>query len=600
MILLFWVNFWARSCLLSEGNCTVQVGLVQLYALVMSLERDHEDRLRGVSIEYGDEMKNYKKIAQTLGWSKKSRTRRSDIKNDGRPPDTTDALLGKAKKKLGRPKGAVNINQNPITTYQSYTASNVPGRKFRCWLNTMTECLYALHTPLWYSRSKGQSTHIFSKLMKHFSSRTTWEIGQKGKIKTILTMGQNTLHAAIEECFPNCFLPDTYSSADLYFEGLFNDSPERHAPTPPGMASILFRMDHRRKLVCSQDPSHRTFDMRTIDTIVISHETFKCITEPPMTYEQTPQLLNLWASDHGLQSVSARICKQCPQKKDKTDPASKDPPAPPPMLEQSRLGNDKSPPHLHIHLEVGFYLDSNPEEAAKMMQECDLPYEIILNDHTYRMRARGFWGNSHYWCKVVRNVGGVTGVWLHNDLQNSGLATLLSTDLETIGGQSPKTSWAMYSRAPTAEEEVIIKSSQAKINQSVGTKGAAAQPFSQIKDDYDEVWEDYKDEEGSTRDQGEEEEDRQETINRHHCSSSANAIDEQNQRDVAPETYTGDSVHHHPGIRDMFNSDHEAEVTLARTGQTPRHGEGFFEDPLSFFSVQSLHSRLMTLLYRNQ
>lgn len=56
----------------SEGNCTVQIGLVQLYALVMSLERDHEDRLKGVSIEYGGEAKNYQKVAQTLGWSIKT------------------------------------------------------------------------------------------------------------------------------------------------------------------------------------------------------------------------------------------------------------------------------------------------------------------------------------------------------------------------------------------------------------------------------------------------------------------------------------------------------------------------------------------------
>lgn len=250
----------AHSSVLREGNCTVQVGLVQLYALVMSLERDHEDRLRGVSIEYGDEMKNYKRVAQTLGWSKKTRTRRRDIKNDGRPPDTTDALLGSPKKKLGRPKGALNINRNPLTTYQGYSASNVPGRKYRCWLNAMTECLYAIHTPLWYSRSKGKSTHIFAKLMKHFSSQTTWEMFQKGNIKTILTLGQNTLHAAIEAQFPQSFLPDTYSSADLYFDGLFNSDSIPRAPAPPGMARSLFRLHHRRKLVCPNNSSHRISD----------------------------------------------------------------------------------------------------------------------------------------------------------------------------------------------------------------------------------------------------------------------------------------------------------------------------------------------------
>lgn len=302
-------------------------------------------------------------------------------------------------------------------------------------------------------------------------------------------MGQNTLHAAIEERFPNSFLPDTFSSANQYFEGLFNDPPNR-VPRPPGMASILFRLDHRRKLVCLDNPSHQTVDKRTIDTIVLSHESYNNIQGPPMTYQQTPQLLKLWASDLGLRRVSARICKKCPNSNDLSADTTL-PRARPRLLEQSRLGTAKTPPHLHIHLELGYYLGQNDAEAFKMMRECDLPYELILNDHTYHMRARGFWAGSHYWCKVVRTVGGVTGVWLHNDLHNAGLATLVTTDLASIGGQSPSTSWAMYSRAPNETEAVIIKQSLAKIQKSVGTKVAADQPFSQIEEDSNE-WEDWE------------------------------------------------------------------------------------------------------------
>ncbi len=79
----------------------MQVGPVQLYALVASLERDYNDLCKGVRIEYGGESKNYKKVAQLLGWSKKNRKPR-DLKNDGRPPDTTHELL--PGKKGGRPK----------------------------------------------------------------------------------------------------------------------------------------------------------------------------------------------------------------------------------------------------------------------------------------------------------------------------------------------------------------------------------------------------------------------------------------------------------------------------------------------------------------
>ncbi|EGF97064.1 uncharacterized protein MELLADRAFT_88447 [Melampsora larici-populina 98AG31] len=59
--------------MISEGKCSVQIGLVQLYAFVKCLERDHEDRRKGIPIEHGSQAKNYKKVAQALGWAKKSR-----------------------------------------------------------------------------------------------------------------------------------------------------------------------------------------------------------------------------------------------------------------------------------------------------------------------------------------------------------------------------------------------------------------------------------------------------------------------------------------------------------------------------------------------
>ncbi|EGF97310.1 uncharacterized protein MELLADRAFT_85877 [Melampsora larici-populina 98AG31] len=102
------------------------------------------------------------------------------------------------------------------------------------------------------------------------------------------------------------------------------------------------------------------------------------------------------------------------------------------------------------------------------------------------MRARGFWREGHYWCKVVRTVGGLTGVWYNNDLENDGMARLVSRDLETIGGASPSTSWVMYSRAPTEEETVIFKRADEKINKSIGKKGVVDRPFSQSKNDADE------------------------------------------------------------------------------------------------------------------
>lgn len=107
-----------------------------------------------------NQAKNYEKVAQLLGWSKKSRHPRQ-TKNGGRPPDTTDALLGRPKKFEG-PRRSVNVDQNPVTTYKGFVPSNTEGCWKQCWLNAMTECLYAPYTEIWYSSSSGKSVYIYS------------------------------------------------------------------------------------------------------------------------------------------------------------------------------------------------------------------------------------------------------------------------------------------------------------------------------------------------------------------------------------------------------------------------------------------------------
>lgn len=98
------------------------MGLVQLFALVKTLERDHEDVMRGIPVEYGALSRHYKPVAESLGWSGKNRKKR-ETRNDGRPPDTTKELTADSRKKLGRPKGASNVDRNPFTTYQGYVAA---------------------------------------------------------------------------------------------------------------------------------------------------------------------------------------------------------------------------------------------------------------------------------------------------------------------------------------------------------------------------------------------------------------------------------------------------------------------------------------------
>ncbi|KAH9809415.1 hypothetical protein DFH28DRAFT_1225509 [Melampsora americana] len=376
-----------------ESNCTIQIGFVQLYALVASLERDHADRLRGVSLAYGDESRNYKKVARILGWTRKSRKRRK-TKNNGRPPDTTDALLGRPKK-AGRPKGSLNVDRNPVTT-------------------------------------------------------STWEIGQAGKIRGILLAGQNTLHAAIQQRCPGSFPLDTYASAEGYFKGIFDLETRPQEPSSPAITQLLFRLEHIRTYNCPKNTEHILVKSSRVNTISISHEKF----DGDTSYSQLPQVLREWTTS-GLYQASSRYCQSC---KTKTNPE----PHPFKMFHH-RLVLDPPPPHLHIQLDVVYLYETNRPEAFKLMRECDLPYELKLKGTTYWMRARGFWNGNHYWCQVIRTVGSLTGVWGHNDMDNAGIATLLSTDLEVIGGPMANTSWLLGEQ--DAEDD--IRSNHSLANQQV-------------------------------------------------------------------------------------------------------------------------------------
>ncbi|KAH9823118.1 hypothetical protein DFH28DRAFT_1118493 [Melampsora americana] len=73
------------------------------------------------------------------------------------------------------------------------------------------------------------------------------------------------------------------------------------------------------------------------------------------------------------------------------------------------------------------------------------------------MITRGYWGRNHYWCKVVRSVGGITVVWHFDERVNAGIAQLLDTDVSSIAGCSPQTSWLIYSRMPIDGENEQIK-----------------------------------------------------------------------------------------------------------------------------------------------
>ncbi|KAH9821163.1 hypothetical protein DFH28DRAFT_883578, partial [Melampsora americana] len=91
------------------------------------LNRDFSQLGRGIPAKYGA---NWELVVETMGWSKQQTRHRPEV-NNGQPPDTCNALLGWPKK-LGRPTGSANIMCDPHFSYQSFSASMEPGKRYQC------------------------------------------------------------------------------------------------------------------------------------------------------------------------------------------------------------------------------------------------------------------------------------------------------------------------------------------------------------------------------------------------------------------------------------------------------------------------------------
>ncbi|KAH9815074.1 hypothetical protein DFH28DRAFT_1126425 [Melampsora americana] len=145
------------------------------------------------------------------------------------------------------------------------------------------------------------------------------------------------------------------------------------------------------------------------------------------------------------------------------------------------------------------------------------------------MRACGFLGGDHYWFKVIRTVGGISGVWYHNDMVNEGIATLVSSELESIGGRADHTQWVMYSRSPTTEEAWLIDAEKLKIAKSCAKNIKGDLPLSQIEpsNKRDDIKRDKEREESTIeRDEIAEQNQAEDDLKDRHSQNVLNAQDE--------------------------------------------------------------------------
>ncbi|OAV93845.1 hypothetical protein PTTG_09709 [Puccinia triticina 1-1 BBBD Race 1] len=187
-------------------------------------------------------------ISHLMGWAKP--TKRKFI-NDGRPPDTTAALLDRPdpstkKKNLGRPKNSPNVDRSEWSTYQLYAASSEEHLRNCCWMATAMESLFALYNPLWLRNSKGKGATLFYHLVLHFGSQTTFNITKIGRIKTVLTNGQSKLFKICNKQHQANFRPGAFALCDFFLELLLDPK-----FNPTKALNGLFELVEHRKFVCN-------------------------------------------------------------------------------------------------------------------------------------------------------------------------------------------------------------------------------------------------------------------------------------------------------------------------------------------------------------
>ncbi|KAI7950590.1 hypothetical protein MJO29_009264 [Puccinia striiformis f. sp. tritici] len=171
------------------------------------------------------------------------------------------------------------------------------------------------------------------------------------------------------------------------------------------------------------------------------------------------ELLSLW-STIGLHGISGIQCPQCKANSKKTKlrkakPIVEDSAVLTPSNNLNKLSiisflEANTPVHLFFHLELAKLFDKSKKKLY--MANMIWPFKLTIFGEVYTLISRGFWADSHYWGKVMCNVNGVLGVWMHDDPQNAGYARLVDTVAGSIGGAHQDTSWVIYSRGWTTEE----------------------------------------------------------------------------------------------------------------------------------------------------
>ncbi|OAV88860.1 hypothetical protein PTTG_28901 [Puccinia triticina 1-1 BBBD Race 1] len=469
-----------RVYYISSGKKHLFHGMVELYGFVKALERDYLSVMRGMPIEYGNRPQKQVNISESVGWKKPTKRQRA-FSNDGRAPDTTDELVcerPEKRSKGGRPPNSVNINRDMYSTFLSYVATpkvhkDYKNLKNRCWLAATLESLFAVYSPLWLQQPGGKMNDMFFNLVTHFSSWTTVKLQPKGSMRLTLTNGSRQMFDLANQSNPHCFVPGAFASADLFLSMCLDPSKNLSKVLPS-----LFQVHETRVFTCPVHPeaaqTQHPRAERTLTGLTINRDMFE---KNHINLSNITELITQWALI-GLVGVTGLQCHLCianDQKKKKKAAPKATPPARY-MNKSSVITWEKNKPPLHLYAFVDIATITDDDQQLEFMAKIDWPFNLTVAGEVYTLVSRGFWGGSHYWGKVLRHVNGITGVWMHNDLENDGLAQLVNRVPGSISGAQPNTSWVIYSRRWTPEENLFVDQSIANIArdnpQTVSLSGA--------------------------------------------------------------------------------------------------------------------------------
>ncbi|EHS64472.1 uncharacterized protein PGTG_22352 [Puccinia graminis f. sp. tritici CRL 75-36-700-3] len=220
-------------------------------------------------------------------------------------------------------------------------------------------------------------------------------------------------------------MPGAFASCNLFIDLLIDPSTRKATNSKhPYPARELFTVTEVCTATCQEQPltaQPHPCGSREIAVMRIQKDMFEAETDDTSLIQS---LMTTWTTD-GITSVLGLCCKTCTSVK-KADPHK--------IIEKSRLSVDNGGPPQHLYMLVHAALIIDESAQQSFMASLDFPFKWDFHGVGYTLFSLGFWNGTHYWTKMFKNIGRISGVWMHNDRANGGIARLVSPDHTQLAG----------------------------------------------------------------------------------------------------------------------------------------------------------------------